>query len=163
MNDIIIRKKEKEERFGGGGVCLFSARYPEIVGCDNIIAFYEEFSDNAMKAVFSAAGEGKRISFRIIPKIRYESSDRADVTLDIIFSENGRLRVYKRLAQSWNLADETLIAPIKKGAEAFFDGDRYIEIINLFGKEEKRRMSEYIREVPIKAKNCRFFGQKHNN
>lgn len=163
MNSIVIRKKEKEQRFFGGGVCTFSAGYPQFDGHDGITAFYEKLADNAMKAAFSAAGDGKKISFRIIPRVRYESDERADITLDIIFSENGRLRVCKRLAQSWRLSDETLAAPIKKGSETFFDGEKYVEIINLFGREEKRRMSEYISEMPIKTQKRRFFGQKHSN
>lgn len=159
MNNIIIRKKEKEKRFCGGGVCTFSAGYLEVVGCDKITAFYEELSDNAMKAVLSSAGDGRKIFFRIIPRVRYESDERADITLDIIFSENGKLKVYKRIAQSWRLSDETLAVPIKKGAETFFDGEKYVEVINLFGKEEKRRMSEYINEIPIKTKKRRFLGK----
>lgn len=163
MNSIVIRKKEREERFGGGGVCTFSAGYPQVCGHDVITAFYEKLADNARKAAFSAAGDGKKISFRMTPRVRYESDERADITLDIIFSENGRLRVCKRLAQSWKLSDETLTVPIKKGAEVFFDGEKYVEIINLFGREEKRRMSEYISEIPIKTQKRRFFGQKHSN
>lgn len=163
MNNIVIRKKEKEKRSGGGGLCTFSAGYPEVVGCEKITAFYEELSDNAMKAVLSSAGDGRKISFRMIPRVRYESDERADITLDIIFSENGKLKVYKRIAQSWRLSDETLAVPIKKGAETFFDGEKYVEVINLFGKEEKRRMSEYISEIPIKTQKRRFFGQKHSN
>lgn len=162
MSRISFVKREREKRTGGG-VFVFSACYPEINGCEKINAFYGALAENAENATEKSTGENKRISFRMTPRIRYEDDERADITLDIISSENGALKVYRRIAQSWNLKDETLFPPAKKGAETFWNGECFVEIKNLFGKEKKRRMSEYIKEIPSKTEKRRIFGQIRGN
>lgn len=162
MSRISFVKREREKRTGGG-VFVFSACYPEIDGCEKINSFYGALAENAENAAEKSTGENKRISFRMTPRIRYEDDKRADITLDIISSENGALKVYRRIAQSWNLKDETLFPPAKKGAETFWNGEYFVEIKNLFGKEKKRRMSEYIKEIPSKTEKRRIFGQIRGN
>lgn len=162
MSRISFVKRERKKRTGGG-VFVFFACYPEIDGCDKINAFYAALAENAENAAEKSTGENKRISFRMTPRIRYEDDERADITFDIIFSENGALKVYRRIAQSWNLKDETLFPPAKKGAETFWNGEYFVEIKNLFGKEKKRRMSEYIKEIPSKTEKRRIFGQIRGN
>ena len=162
MSRISFVKREREKRTGGG-VFVFSACYPEINGCEKINAFYGALAENAENATEKSTGENKRISFRMTPRIRYEDDERADITLDIISSENGALKVYSRIAQSWNLKDETLFPPAKKGAETFWNGECFVEIKNLFGKEKKRRISEYIKEIPSKTEKRRIFGQIRGN
>lgn len=162
MSRISFVKRERKKRTGGG-VFVFFACYPEIDGCDKINAFYATLAENAENAAEKSTGENKRISFRMTPRIRYEDDERADITFDIIFSENGALKVYRRIAQSWNLKDETLFPPAKRGAETFWNGEYFVEIKNLFGKDKKRRMSEYIKEIPSKTEKRRIFGQIRGN
>ena len=162
MSRISFVKREREKRTGGG-VFVFFACYPEIDGCEKINAFYGALAENAENATEKSTGENKRISFRMTPRIRYEDDKRADITLDIISSENGALKVYRRIAQSWNLKDETLFPPAKKGAETFWNGECFVEIKNLFGKGKKRRMSEYIKEILSKTEKRRIFGQIRGN
>lgn len=159
MSRISFVKRERKKRTGGG-VFVFFARYPEIDGCDKINAFYAALAENAENAAEKSTGENKRISFRMTPRIRYEDDERADITFDIISSENGALKVYRRIAQSWNLKDETLFPPAKRGAETFWNGEYFVEIKNLFGKDKKRRMSEYIEEFPAKTAKRRVFRQR---
>lgn len=159
MSRISFVKRETEKR-AGGGVFVFSACYPEIEGCEKINAFYGALAENAESATEKSTGENKKISFRMTPRIRYEDDERADITIDIISSENGALKVYRRIAQSWSLKDETLFPPAKKGAETFWNGEYFVEIKNLFGKEKKRRMSEYIEEAPAKVTKRRIFRQR---
>ena len=159
MSRITFVKRENEKRTEGGGLCIFSACYPQAEDLSGISSFYAALAENAERAAFSSAESGKRTSLRIIPKVRYEDGDRIDITLDIISSENGELKIYKRIAQCWNIADETLFKPKRKGEQTFFDGRDFILIRNLFGKEKKRRISEYIEEVPEKDVKRRVFRQ----
>ena len=162
MDRISFVKREREERTGDGALA-FSARYPEIDGCDKINVFYAALAENAEGAAARTAGKGRKVSFRMIPRIRYADGERADITLDIIFSSDGELKVYKRLAQSWRLKDETLFPPIKRKSEIFWNGECFVEIKNLFGKEKKRRKSEYIKEISSKTEKRRIFGQIRGN
>lgn len=157
MSRITFVKRENEKRTECGGLCIFSACYPQAEDLSGISSFYAALAENAERAAFSSAESGKRTSLRIIPKVRYEDGDRIDITLDIISSENGELKIYKRIAQCWNIADETLFKPKRKGEQTFFDGRDFILIRNLFGKEKKRRISEYIEEVPEKDIKRRIF------
>lgn len=152
--------KRKYEKRSGVGLIVFFVCYPQIKGCEKINAFYATIAENAEKATEKSAEKNERSSFRMTPHIRYEDDERADITIDVFFSENGELKVYRRIAQSWRLKDETLFPPAKKKAETFWNGEYFVEIRNLFGKEKKRRMSEYIEEIPAKGIKRRIFGQR---
>ena len=95
MSRISFVKREIKKRMGGG-VFVFFACYPEIDGCDKINAFYAALAENAENAAEKSTGENKRISFRMTPRIRYEDDERADITFDIISSENGARHLSRR-------------------------------------------------------------------
>ena len=131
-----------------------SVGYPKIDGCEKINAFYEKWTERigAYAAEFADKANGEKAgsavrNIRIIPLLRFEDENRADITFDVIVSENGTLLMYKRTAHCWNKANQRLIKSAKRGKETFFDGENTVVIENLFGKIKARRMSEYVKEL----------------
>lgn len=153
MKKTEIKKVAYSAESGGRRVITSGAGYPQIEGCEKINAFYAKCAEKLSEYT---ADFGKRHAdapartVRILPMIRYSDDERLDVTFDVMISEKGRLLFCRRYAHCWALSSQRLMPPVKKGAETFFDGEKYIAVENLFGTIETRRISEYVRETEIK-------------
>lgn len=156
MKTVFFEKKSFVERQAGEQIVFATVGYPQIEGCEQINGFYRKWAD-AWGAYVKTVSDKKRAeegralprNVRVLPFLRFSSDDRADFTFDVIISEGGKLLLYKRTAQSWDMTLQTVIKNVKHGKETFFDGERYVMIDNTFGKAEARRMSDYVKETRI--------------
>ncbi|MBQ9510946.1 MAG: hypothetical protein IJR55_04575 [Clostridia bacterium] len=157
MKKITFEKTAFVEHHTGAPVVRASVGYPQIDGCEKINDFYKKWADawgvyvkNTADKKRATDSRPKARSIRVLPFLRFSDDARADFTFDVIISEDGKLLLYKRTAQSWDIARQTIIKPFKRGKETFYDGERHIMIENTFGKTEARRMSDYVKETQIK-------------
>ena len=157
MKKCFFEKTSFSENRDALPVINVSIGYPQIEGCDIINSFYDKWvshiKDYAAKFAGCTNGSGSVCpvrNVRIIPFLRFVDDSRIDITFDVIISEGGKLRLYKRTAHSWNVLKQRLIKSKKHGKETFFDGETTVVIENLFGKIETKRISEYVREIKQK-------------